>query len=382
MLTNKKIALKFCILIVTILSFDQFVYPQKYDLFQKYLSGKKKINEIKDIKTKNDFNQDSLTTEEIDNRIKKFLDNSMTKDIDIPINLGKLEYRGRKNPKDVINFDVASFELNMPMINTELEIFNFDGIWILVPDKTPKSYLNVFFAARAIQILKWRYPEAYTYLIKPNQNQKTAGLNINRLNPSALQPNLTNFVPIISFDKSPKKIAGSLWNRKFANDPTIDYGTVKVYENTVNGLVSINYETDRPKEIYGFTDNLKNYWSYLREGLVESITHEFTHLYIFNFMDLDRKANYIFKKRSDQTDLTFAFDAEEGIVVNTTQTYFRKKGGLSKTLIDFNMNKYLDKKKVLSDMSDEKNKVRFDNLKSLSPTTSTTFDEVYRLDLY
>jgi hypothetical protein len=122
---------------------------------------------------------------------------------------------------------------------------------------------------------------------------------------------------------------------------------------------------------------------YLKDGLIESITHEFTHHFITNFKLFDKKASYIFDKRNDTTDRTFSFDAEEAIVINTTETYFINKGGLSKSVVDFNLNnKYKAKKTILSDTTIELNRIRLENLKSLSPATSTTFDDIYKFNFY
>ena len=354
-------------------------FAQSLESFKNYFNGKASVSSLEDIKTINDFDQSNLSVEDIDKRILSFLNDNAVQDYEIPINSKKIKYYGKKNPKDIISFYVSNYERDMPMINKEVEIFNYDGNWILVPDKSPKSYLNVFFAARAFQILKFKYSEAYDYLINPNQVE----LGYKKLNAADFKPTLNKLVPIISFDKSPSKIAGSLWNQLLAQEPTIVYNGAKSYENTLNALTSINYETERPKEIYGHSDTLENYWLYLREGLIESITHEFTHHYITNFKFFDKKADYIFNKRNDTTDKSFSFDVEEAIVINTTETYFIKKGGLSKALVDFNMNiKYQNKKNTLSDTTIELNRQRFDNLKNLSPSISTTFDDIYKLDFY
>lgn len=372
--------LKTALLLITIYSFTaNNVAAQSLAFFKKYFNEKENISSIEDIKTKNDFDQSKLSIEDIDKRISGLMTDKTIGDYEIPINSKKLKYYGKKNPKEVINFYVPNYERDMPMINKDLEIFNYDGNWILVTDKSSKNYLNVFFAARAFQIMKFKYPEAYNYLISPDQVE----LGYKKLSPADTKPTLNKLFPIISFDKSPSKIAGSLWNQVFAQEQTREYNGAKWYENSLNALTSINYETDRPKEIYGQSETLKNYWLYLREGLIESIAHEFIHHYITNFKLFDKKADYIFNKRNDSTDKTFSFDAEEAIVINTTETYFVKKGGLSKGLVNFNLNnKYKAKKTVLSDMTVELNKQRFDALKKLSPIQSTVFDEIYRLNIF
>ncbi|WP_286884301.1 MULTISPECIES: hypothetical protein [Sphingobacterium] len=359
---------------ITIASYNAF--GQRIDEFKKYFTGKDEITTISDIKTKNDFDQTNMSPAEIDEKIQKMLDEPVA-DLDIPINSAKLIHLGKNNPLKVIDLDSTSFVRDMPMINKDLEIFSYDGVFILVPDKSPKNLLNIFFTARALQILKVKYPQAYLYLIAPDQVE----LGYKKLKPGEYRPILNKITPIISFDKSPTKIAGSLWNMVWAKEPTRLYEGVKNFENKFNALTSINYETDRPKEIYQKNDTLDNYYFYLREGLLESIVHEFTHHYISNFRNFDKKANFIYNKRYDLQDKTFSFDAEEAIVINTTESYFVKVGGLSKKLINFNLAiKYKDKKEKLINMDIPINKERFEKLKELS--NASTFDGVYRLDFY
>jgi hypothetical protein len=349
---------------------------QTLESFKGYWNGVIKVSSIEDIKTKNDFDQSMLSVDEIDGKINELMTISDIAEFEMPVNLKKLNYVGRKNPKEVIAFYTPFFERDMPMINQEVEIFNYDGIWILVNDLSARNYLNVFFSARAFQILKYRYPELHNYLIMPNQIE----LGYKKLGPGEFLPTLNKLVPILSFDKSPSKIAGSLWNHVFAQEATVEYNGHKNYENTLNALTSINYETSRPKEIYKSEDELENYWRYLKEGLIESIGHEYTHHYITNFKNFDKKGRYIYDKRYDDNDNMFSFDVEEAIVINTIETYFMQKGGLSKDLVDFNMKvKYKAKKDVLEDLTKEINKQRFDTLKNLSPPASITFDDVYRL---
>lgn len=352
---------------------------QDFETFKQHFTSATGITSVSDIETKNDFLQKSLTSDEVDRRIAVLMNNVTIGNYDIPINLSKLKYHNRKNPKDEIAFNLDYYAQVMTMINKEVEIYSYDGVWILVADQSPKNLMNVFFSARALQILKTKYPEAYTTLIKPDQVE----LGYKKLEPNETKPTLNRLVPVISFDKSPSKIAGSLWNQLFAQVATREYNGFKWFENTLNAVTSINYETDRPKEIYGQTDPVKNYWLYLKEGLVESIGHEFTHHYITNFKFFDKKAGHVFDRRYDTTDKKYSFDVEEALVINTTQTYFLKKGGLSKELTDFNMKvKYQDKKNILSNMTDALNVQRYEKLKSLSPASSITFDQIYRFDFY
>ncbi|RUT70238.1 hypothetical protein D0817_10470 [Flavobacterium cupreum] len=351
-----------------------YSYSQNFDTF-KNLYNDKNIVDIKSIKTLNDFDQKKLSEKEIDDKIKSFMTDSKIGNFDIPINYSKLKYHGKKNPKEIITFFEAGFDHDMSFVNKPLEIFSFDGVWIFVDNQEFKNIINVFFAARAIQILKFKYPEAYEYLLKPDQVK----LGYDKLDSSQGKPPLNKMNPIISFDKSPTKIAGSLWNLKLASKPTLDYRGTKNYENTLNCLTSINYETVRPKEIYKKEDELSNYWLYLREGLIESITHEFIHHYVTNFKFFDMKGGFVFGKRNDSQDQSFQVDVEEAMVINTAETYLIRKGGLSDDLLNFNLGiKYQGKKEILQDLTIASNKARYDALKLLSPPTSDSFDYVYR----
>lgn len=355
---------------------------QSYALFKKQFLSQKKIEKIEDIKTKNDFNQSSLSVSEIDNRIKTHVAGQVQQ-IETPINLKKLKYWGKLNPLQVINFDSTDFVRDMPMVNKDMEIYSYDSVWIFVLDKSNKSYLNVFFTARAIEIIKWKYPEAYSCLLRTNQRQ--LGLDYYNQNPFVLQPNVVALTPIISFDKSPSYIAGSLWDWKWAPEPpTIDYGRIKVYENTLIALTSLDYEKGRPAQIYTDPDTIKNYWLYLKEGLIESIVHEFTHHYVSTMQcdpSLDKKAKYIYSQRNDLNDKDFDFDVEEGIVLNTTKNYFKAKGGLSSQLVSFYDKKLDTKKQRITDTANSLNKVRYNNLQQLSLPGAKGFDEIYSLNI-
>jgi len=355
------------------------VYAQTYKLFKDTYTGVSSISSVEDIKTKNDFDQKNMSSTEIDQKIASLMVGSLISDYEFPINKGKLKYHKKHNPKEYIEFYIPFYEKDMPMINKELEIYNYDGVWILVSDNSPRNLQNVFYAARAIQIIKTKYPEAYSYLLDPDQVE--LGYKKIATNTPGPLPILNKLYPIISFDKSPLKIAGSLYNKSLSSTQTRFYNNMYWYENKVNGLTSINYETDRPKEIYKKSEKEMNYWLYLKEGLIESLLHEFTHLYLYNFADFDKKAKHIFEKRPDPVDTNYNVDVEEAIVINTIDSYLMGKGGLSADLLTFNIDvKYQGKKKILSDLSIPLNKTRFDELKGLSPSSSSSFDDIYKLD--
>ncbi|AMR33096.1 hypothetical protein A0256_17585 [Mucilaginibacter sp. PAMC 26640] len=70
---------------------------------------------------------------------------------EIPINVGKLKFIGRKNPLNVSFPDSIYFVKDLPFLNKDLEIYNYDGVYIFVADNSAKSLLNIFFTVRRLE---------------------------------------------------------------------------------------------------------------------------------------------------------------------------------------------------------------------------------------
>ena len=82
-----------------------------------------------------------------------------------------------------------------------------------------------------------------------------------------------------------------------------------------------------------------NFFWYMREGIIESTVHELIHGYITNYRNIDRLLHYIRNGcRNDIKNtckkLTY-YNVEEPFVNNTSISFFRKSGGISKSVINF-----------------------------------------------
>lgn len=357
---------------------------QTYSDYVKIMTGQATLAAVSALPVPYAFDQANLSVAAIDRQIADIVQQQHGRTLqqtDLPVNSKKLVYWGRMNPRQKMVLDTTGFRLNMPMIDREMEIYNYDGVYILVRTSGAEDLLNVYFAARAIELIRHKYPEAYERLIKPDQVQ----LGYYRLQPYPEQlsqlPVINRLSPVIAFDGSPRFIAGSLWNKYLSAAPTFDYLGYMVYLNTLTALTSYDYSKGRPKEIYQQADSLMNFYLYLREGLVESVIHEFTHHYITNFALLDARCAYIFNKRADAADPLFDDDAEEAIVLNTVHRYFTAKGGLSDTLGRFYERKLQVKKAILTAASPLQQN-REQALRALTQGGAATWEDIYVLPVF
>ncbi|WP_159019854.1 hypothetical protein [Algibacter sp. L3A6] len=358
--------------------------------YKELLNNDAPISDISLIKTTNDFDQNNLTQNEIDIKIKELIYNSKTQNnlsLDIPFNSKKLKYVGKKHPNDYLTFSHDAFTTRLNHLNKECEIYEYDTINIFIESKDNKNILNLFFTLRALTIIKVKYPEAYSKLIQQNisKNATSYILQAPYRRPSTLNKNNS----IISFDNSPIDIAASTTDLFFGSQTNI--GGWDYYENTNNLVMSIDNETilgdqdtKGSKPIYKFEDKDDNYFNYMRDGLIESIIHEFVHLYITNSVSIDEKSFFINEMRNDTTDKNFDIDVEEAIVLNTCLKYYKTKGGISYEVLNFYEKMLQTKQEILTktfNYSDKLNLQRYYALKSLSKSTAKNFEDIYFLNI-
>jgi len=359
--------------------------------YTRILVSEEPLHNVSLIKTSNDFNQNNLTKTQIDNKIASLIKNSKSKSnflLDIPFNSKKLMYVGKKHPKEYLEFSNDAFSSRLTHIDEEYEIYVYDGIHILIPSKSNRDLLNLFFTLRALTIIKVKYPEAYEKLIQQNYNKNSASYTLHTLHrrPPAINKNNS----IICFNNSPEYIASNS-SDLFFGDKITKIGGWNYTENTHNLVVSIDNETivgdneyRGSKALYRLPNENQNYFYYLRDGLIESIIHEFTHLYITNSTAIDEKAFFINEMRNDTNDTDFDFDVEEAIVLNTILKYYKKKEGISNSVIRYYENILLNKRKKLINTyrySDKINLQRYYALKCLSKKGSSNFEDVYSLSI-
>ncbi|MGC4038677.1 MAG: hypothetical protein QM764_22125 [Chitinophagaceae bacterium] len=355
------------------------------------LNGTKPLSDLNSLKTKNDFKQDNLTSVQIDQKIDSLIRNSSQIDnffYEIPFNTKELNYIGKKHPKDVLTFNTSAnnnaFNSRLSHINKDIEIYNYGGIYIFIPQKDNKNVLNLFFTLRALTIIKHKYPEAYFNLLL--QQQSAQAESFVTQDPYRKAPSFNKSNSIISFDDSPIYIAASITDLVYSSTTGITIDGYGYYENTDNLVTSIDNENILgstefgSKKLYNFKNPNDNYFYYMRDGLIETLIHEFTHNYITNNTTINRKAFFINEMRFDKTDTSFQRDVEEAIVYNTCLRYYKRKGGISSTVQSFYEAKLKEKKRLLT--SFYSNKIclqRYYALKSLSDPEAQNFEDIYYL---
>lgn len=289
---------------------------------------------LESIISENDFIQTSLSSTAIDVAISNLITEqvsagALNSKIEIPYNHQKLEYVGFMHPNETNMFEaypIASY--NTSELNKELYIFKYDDIYISIESKSTKNILNVYYTLRAIDILKTRYPDLYKKLFTDTKEFFTES------------PAFENWVNSnkafwIAFNNNPFYIASN--NTVFLKEGNFSSNTaIGKYRNValvnINSLyISGSIELTGSRPLYNRTKDSDNHFSYLRDGLIESIAHEMLHNYIDLAYSYDETIYNIRKYRS-RYNFT---KAEEISVLNTSLPYFIEHGGLNEEVIDY-----------------------------------------------
>ena len=288
------------------------------------------------IQSANDFNQENLTSAQIDLEISHIiktaaLNQVLTKDIETPINTKKLIYLGYKHPNNLNIFKQNPISSNNSSnINKTLHIYKYDQFYFSTETNSATDQTHIFYSIRAIEILKNRYTEAFQMLFTNTTFYQTD------------RPKFETFANAnkafwIAFNTHPIYIAESLTT--FLQEgyfPNTDGVLVARYANIP--VISIHSEnilgtnnTKGSKPIYNKPTAQENYKLYMREALVETILHEMLHQYI----DYAYPYNETISKIKHSRNL-YAFNlAEECATMNTSLSYLMRKGGFSNTLFDY-----------------------------------------------
>lgn len=288
------------------------------------------------IKTGNDFDQGIYRNaeeidKEIEKRIKAYDRETAIVTFDVPINYSRLLYEKYQKYTE-FNPDIGNLNLSgsgQPL-DKKAHFWRYGNIYIAVEGDSYKDQLNVYSIARAVEILKYRYPEAYQKLFIEVGNFKGKNLSYARWKNKYA-------VLLFSFDESPSHIAGGITaNGKKANNTYFDNNGIGEYSNvSVVSIDSVNIEGKNDsgsKPIYR-SGAEENYMRYLREGLVETLVHEMIHRYIDYMNSYDESFNKIFNLRYDENyPLDSRISGEEVIVTTTSLHYFQKKGGLQSSI--------------------------------------------------
>jgi hypothetical protein len=293
------------------------------------------LDKIKSIKCENNFIQTSISTKNIDLKIFKSISEQVSKnilneEIETTINYKKLKYLGFIHPNKTGLFNanpISTLNKNTPELDKKLHVFNYDDFYISTEINNKQNRLNIYYTLRAINILKVRYKELYNVLFKNSKKFATK------------KPNYANWVNSnkafwIAFNNNPTYIASN--NTIFLGDGYFLNSTIGKYRNVA--LVNIDSEnilgksqTIGSRPIYNQEKNSDNHLKYLKDGLIESITHEMLHNYIDLAYSYKESINKI---KTSRANCNFKY-AEENTVLNTSLSYFIKKGGLHKKLIEY-----------------------------------------------
>lgn len=292
------------------------------------------LTKMMSIKSENDFIQTSLTTEKIDFKIYESISKQVSKGklneaIEIPFNYNKLNYLGFMHPNETGMFNAKPISAynNTSELDKKLHIFNYGDFYISIEATDQPNLLNVYYTLRAINILKIRYKELYNELFKESKKFATnKPLHANWVN--------SNKAFWIAFNNNPAYIASN--NTVFLGEGSFVNSTIGKYRNV--SLVNIDsenilgkYPTIGSRPIYHQKKDADNHLKYLRDGLIESISHEMLHNYIELAYPYNASINKIKMNRGNSN---FRY-AEENAILNTSLNYFIKKGGLNQKLIKY-----------------------------------------------
>ncbi|AXT61120.1 hypothetical protein D1816_12425 [Aquimarina sp. AD10] len=320
-------------------------------LFINYLLGQEQdINKIELNKhdlswiNPNSINQDSLSMSEIENEIKLLVEKQANSevfvaDMIVPFNEKKLKYIGFIHPNEIGMFDNYRITSKSACeMNQKNHIYKYDDFYISTEEDDRISQENIYYSLRAYLILKYRYKKAYINLfektrtiLKPNPSQGFDLLNTNKAfwiafnyNPVDIAANRAYYI-LDGYVDDDKKI--SLYR---------NVAFVNIHSNNILGKSKFG-----SKPIYNEENSSLNRYSYLKEGLIETIVHEMLHNYISYAYTASREYNAINNMRNKHQGSFMPF--EENIVVNTSLSYFYKQGGLKNQIKDFYYTKTFDK---------------------------------------
>lgn len=279
------------------------------------------------IKTGNDFNQSRFATaeeidKEIEKRIRAYDRKTAIVTFDVPFNTRRLVKP--VNKKTYNDFDNTVGAINSNLSNLNAYFWRYGDIDIAVPGDTYQDQLNVYGVIRALEILRYRYPQAYQKLFVGTRafasQAPTPGMFVNRFK-----------TVLIAFHTSTAADIAEGGQAVGANEdmsgPYGKYSNLAVI--SIHATKILGAATTGSSVLYKKTAN-ENYIRYLREGLVETLVHEMLHRYIDTRTNVDALETLIFKARplAGGTARQLNSQWEEIFITNTSLTYFIREGGL------------------------------------------------------
>jgi hypothetical protein len=304
------------------------------------------MSDLSWIRSSGDFNQQNLNSVDIDNKISQLINRSGdTYSIECPYNSQQLEYLGFINPDSLKVFPQNWFNKNYTIASVKQHIYRYGIFYIAVADDSKMSALNVYFTVRALNILKYKYQDAYTRLIDETlffPYRSYINSIVNRQVDTVKFLNSNKFFFIV-FNSSPTGTAAGITAFPYFSTSWIKNPAISISQNfPIITISTSSLKGDNPNigsgSIYKYSLPELNYQMYMRDGLVETICHEFIHRYIDVYYSVDKLCNNLFRSKGRITGVNgdaSLSNLEEVIVRYTAIDYFTKAGGISPAMLQF-----------------------------------------------
>lgn len=327
------------------------------------------------IKTGNDFDQKGLTAElidkEIENRIKAYGRETAIVTFDVPLNSQRFFKPQREQTYE--NFDASIGNINDKLPQNKAYFWRYRDIDIAVAGDTYQDQLNVYAVARALEIIRCRYPKAYQKLFLETRTFASQapkkGFFVNRLK------NVLIAFHTITTTADIAESGQALGNNEDMNGDHGKYSNLAVI--TIHAKNILGSETFGSSVLYKKTPN-ENYIRYLREGIVETLVHEMLHRYINTRAHIDNLETIIFEARPPKNGTARPLNDkwEEVFIINTSLAYFTREGGLEPSVPAYYRNVLEGNINLLKQQRSAR---IFDDMSRLSNFDGNNYTEIMRL---
>ncbi|MFS4494704.1 hypothetical protein [Maribacter sp. 2308TA10-17] len=295
------------------------------------------------IQTPFDFEQEGMSSDEVDNAIRDIIISQKDKSIeglDFPINNDKLNYLGFIHPTETnIFFSDYNYFLNndVSIKGDSTHIYKYENLYVCTKGNTVLDRYLIYYAIRAHLIIKYRFPKIYhnlflqTSIIPHEFVRENAGVGFVNLTKNYFitfdgqntRPENNAYLgtayklPEYSFEIYPNTQVIYLNKNTIKNGGTIE-GGVKLYPNIEGGASSFH--------------------RYMRDGFIHTFVHEKIHDWIFQYKHLNNLAKFLREESQSSGLVTNYYPFEEAVVNNTTNLLFESEvnnGGLSDDILNY-----------------------------------------------
>lgn len=279
------------------------------------------------ITTANDFDQTALSADAIDQEIARRLGaydrEAAIATYEVPINSKHLV--APKGLQRYTAFDgrlgVLTAPATVAAFSQDAYFWSYRGHHIAVSGDTHRDQLNVYAVARALEVLRLRYPDAYRRLF----------LDVRTFQPEPVQKITYNnrySTVLFSFDqRSNFVLGGTAFGTACPAAPSgvqlcSNISVVSLNPVTIGGSI----EGAGSQPIYRRSAD-ESYMRYLREGIVETLVHEMLHRYV-DYRFTHDPAYAELRRIRTVNDSILNLELEEAFVTATSIGYFLREGGL------------------------------------------------------